>query len=83
MKGPAGWRSEQSIAELIDIWHPTVDWVALVQGMGLHHAVRSSTCEDLQLAVRVAPKYAYDGRSLSDHRSYTSSYTYDHIHHHI
>ena len=60
-KIPEGGQGKAS-KELTDIGRPTIDWVALAQGMGVHHAVRSSTCEELQCALESA--LAYRGPSL-------------------
>ena len=39
---------------MTDIGHPAIDWTALAKGMGVQHATRANTSEDLQLALQRA-----------------------------
>jgi len=36
---------------LTDIGHPSIDWVALAKGMGVHQAVRAHTAAELATAL--------------------------------
>ena len=40
--------------DLTDIGHPIIDWTELATGMGVQHAVKAHTSEDLQDALQQA-----------------------------
>lgn len=57
--GAAQGKAAQGLTE---IGQPSIDWVALAQGMGLQHAVKASTAEGLAEAFSAALQH--DGPSL-------------------
>lgn len=43
---------------LTEIGQPAIDWVALAQGMGVQHAVKAATAEELADALKAALQHS-------------------------